>query len=73
MSNQLKPVLILVLGCGNMGASHAIAYHNDPGFEVLGLVSRGKSKEVLNARMGNRYPLFNDMDEAMEAAPFSPI
>jgi predicted dehydrogenase len=67
MQNQLKPVRILVLGCGNMGASHAIAYHNDPGFEVLGLVSRGKSKEVLNARMGNKYPLFNDMDEAMEA------
>jgi len=67
MSNQSKPVRILVLGCGNMGASHAMAYHTNPGFEVVGLISRGKSKEVLNARMGNKYPLFNDMDEAMKA------
>lgn len=67
MSNQVKPVRVLVLGCGNMGASHAMAYHTNPGFEVVGLVSRGKSKEILNARMGNKYPLFNDMDEAMEA------
>ena len=67
MSNQVKPVRVLVLGCGNMGASHAMAYHTNPGFEIVGLVSRGKSKEVLNARMGNKYALFNDMDEAMKA------
>jgi predicted dehydrogenase len=67
MSNQVKPIRVLVLGCGNMGASHAMAYHTNPGFEIVGLVSRGKSKEVLNARMGNKYALFNDMDEAMEA------
>lgn len=67
MSNQVKPVRVLVIGCGNMGASHAIAYHTNPGFEIVGLVSRGKSKEVLNARMDNKYPLFDDMDEAMKA------
>lgn len=67
MQNQVKPIRVLVLGCGNMGASHAMAYHTNPGFEVVGLISRGKSKEVLNARMGNKYALFNDMDEAMKA------
>ncbi len=67
MSNQIKPVRVLVLGCGNMGASHAMAYHTNDGFEIVGLVSRGKSKEVLNAKMGNKYALFNDMDEAMKA------
>ncbi len=67
MQNQVKPIRVLVLGCGNMGASHAMAYHTNPGFEIVGLVSRGKSKEVLNARMGNKYALFNDMDEAMKA------
>ena len=67
MSNQVKPVRVLVIGCGNMGASHAIAYHTNPGFEIVGLVSRGKSKEVLNDRMDNKYPLFDDMDEAMKA------
>ncbi|MGV3687119.1 MAG: Gfo/Idh/MocA family protein [Daejeonella sp.] len=67
MSNQVKPVRVLVLGCGNMGASHAMAYHTNDGFEIVGLVSRGQSKETLNAKMGNKYALFNDMDEAMKA------
>jgi len=67
MQNQEKPIRVLVLGCGNMGASHAMAYHTNPGFEIVGLISRGKSKEVLNAKMGNKYPLFDDMDEAMKA------
>ena len=67
MQNQVKTVRVLVVGCGNMGASHAIAYHTNPGFEIVGLVSRGKSKEALNARMGSNYPLFEDMDTAMTA------
>ena len=50
-----------------MGSSHAIAYHNIEGFEICGLVSRGNSKEILNAKLDNRYPLFTDMDEAMKS------
>ena len=30
----------LVAGLGNMGRSHALAYHNDPAFEIVGLVNR---------------------------------
>ena len=67
MQNQKKPLRILVVGCGNMGASHAMAYHTIEGFEICGLVSRGNTKELLNARLGNRYALFDDMDEAMKA------
>jgi predicted dehydrogenase len=67
MEKQQKPLRVLVVGCGNMGSSHAIAYHNIDGFEICGLVSRGKSKEILNEKIGNKYPLFNDMDEAMNA------
>ncbi len=33
-------IKIIVVGCGNMGSSHARAYHNLPGFELLGLVDR---------------------------------
>ncbi|MDA9160749.1 Gfo/Idh/MocA family oxidoreductase, partial [Flavobacteriaceae bacterium] len=43
-----KKISVLVIGCGNMGASHATAYHNHDGFEICGLVSRGKSKDELN-------------------------
>ncbi|HUQ65237.1 MAG TPA: Gfo/Idh/MocA family oxidoreductase [Flavitalea sp.] len=67
MSDMKKPVKILVAGCGNMGSSHAIAYHHLDGFEICGLVSQGKSKEVLNAKLGDRYPLFNSVEEGMRA------
>ena len=36
-----RPLRVLVAGCGNMGASHARAYHKMPEFEIVGLVSRG--------------------------------
>ena len=34
-----KEVSVLVIGCGNMGASHATAYHNHKGFEICGLLT----------------------------------
>lgn len=42
MSVSEKPVRVLVAGLGNMGRSHALAYHNNPGFEIVGLVNRSK-------------------------------
>lgn len=33
---------VLVAGLGNMGRSHALAYHNHPGFEIAGLVNRSR-------------------------------
>jgi predicted dehydrogenase len=48
-----------------MGASHATAYHNHEGFEICGIVSTGKSKEVLNEKLGGGYPLFSDYTQAL--------
>lgn len=62
-----KNIKVLVVGCGNMGASHAMAYHTLPGFEICGLVSTGKSKEALNQKLGGDYPLFDDFYEALDA------
>ncbi|MBA4785045.1 MAG: Gfo/Idh/MocA family oxidoreductase [Rhizobiales bacterium] len=42
MSSSETPVRVLVAGLGNMGRSHALAYHNDPGFEIVGLVNRSQ-------------------------------
>lgn len=56
----MKKIKVLVVGCGNMGASHAQAYHDSAGYEIVGLVSKRNSKEVLNQRLGFDYPLFND-------------
>lgn len=36
------PVKTLVVGLGNMGQSHALAYARNPGFEIVGLVNRSK-------------------------------
>jgi predicted dehydrogenase len=61
------PIRVLVAGCGNMGASHARAYHRMPGFEIVGLVSRGPaSRERLSAELGG-LPEFSDYDAALAA------
>jgi predicted dehydrogenase len=58
---------VLVVGCGNMGASHATAYHTLDGFEICGLVSTGQSKVVLNEKLGGGYSLFDDYATALAA------
>lgn len=67
MENKTSPIRVLVVGCGNMGASHATAYHTLDGFEICGLVSTGQSKVVLNEKLGNKYTLYNDFYQALEA------
>ncbi|HET9053824.1 MAG TPA: Gfo/Idh/MocA family oxidoreductase, partial [Cyclobacteriaceae bacterium] len=56
---------VLVVGCGNMGSSHARAYHDLEGFEICGIVSRGKSKDVLNKKLGGGYELFDNYEAAL--------
>ena len=61
-----SPIRVLVVGCGNMGASHARSYHKMPGFEIVGLVSRGpESRNKLSEELGG-YPTFGDYQEALE-------
>jgi len=62
-----QKIKVLVVGCGNMGASHATAYHNMNGFEICGIVSTGNSKVVLNEKLGGGYPLYSDYYEALSA------
>lgn len=49
-----------------MGASHAMAFHLMDGATICGLVSTGKSKELLDEKLGGGFPLFNDYAEALE-------
>lgn len=60
-------IKVLVVGCGNMGGSHAAAYHKNDAFEIAGLVSRGNSNHLLNEKLGANYPLYSDFDEALRA------
>lgn len=62
-----RPLRVLVVGCGNMGASHARAYHRMPEFEVAGVVSRGAlSRGALAAELGG-VPQFGGYEEALLA------
>lgn len=61
----MDKIKILVVGCGNMGTSHARAYYKLPGFEIVGLVSRKpESRERLSKELGS-LPKFGDFKKAL--------
>ncbi len=60
----MTPIRTLVAGLGNMGLSHALAYHADPAFEIAGLVNR--SPVDLPEALRD-YPLSTDFPEALAA------
>ncbi len=57
-----EKVRVLAVGLGNMGLSHADAYHRNPGFEIVGLVNRSP---VALADHFNAYPFFSDFETAL--------
>lgn len=62
----MKKLKVLVVGCGNMGASHARAYQQLEGFEIAGLVSRNpESRERLSAELGG-LPTYEDFYGALK-------
>lgn len=64
---MIQSLRVLVVGCGNMGASHARAYHHIDGFEICGLVSRAEDSEqrgALAASVGGAAE-FDDFETAL--------
>ena len=60
------PIRVLCVGAGNMGRSHALAYHQIPGFKIVGLVTRSApSRQKLNAELGGGYAEFADFHQAL--------
>ncbi len=55
-------IRVLVAGLGNMGLSHALAYHNNPEFEIVGLVNR--SDVALPGELVN-YPFYTEFFAAL--------
>jgi len=55
-------IRVLVAGLGNMGRSHALAYHHDPAFQIVGLVNRS-AVDLPPELQG--YPLSPDYTEAL--------
>jgi predicted dehydrogenase len=61
-----RKIKVLVIGVGNMGESHARAYHKMEGFELVGLVARSNGrKESLASELGN-VPTFSDYKAAID-------
>ena len=56
-------IRVLVVGLGNMGLSHALAYHHNDGFEIIGLVNRSKP-DLPEALQG--YDFGNDFEHAFD-------
>ncbi|MDE3027796.1 MAG: Gfo/Idh/MocA family oxidoreductase [Paracoccaceae bacterium] len=52
----------LVVGLGNMGRSHALAYHQNPAFEIVGLVNR--SRPTLAPELAD-YAITDDFPAAL--------
>ncbi|MDE3240941.1 MAG: Gfo/Idh/MocA family oxidoreductase [Paracoccaceae bacterium] len=52
----------LVIGLGNMGRSHALAYHRDPAFQIVGLVNR--SAHTLDPALSG-YPVTAEFADAL--------
>ena len=63
MENRIP---VIVVGCGNMGSSHALAYQRLPGFEIAALVSRSpESRNKLSEKLGG-YPTYSTLQEALQ-------
>ncbi len=55
-------IRVLVAGLGNMGKSHALAYHNSPDFQIVGLVNR-TGPDLPEAL--SEYPFWQDFNTAL--------
>lgn len=60
-----KKIRVLVVGVGNMGASHARAYFANERFELIGIVARTKGKREILAKELGAVPEFSDFDDAL--------
>jgi predicted dehydrogenase len=60
-------ISIIVVGCGNMGSSHARAYHKLDGFDLIGLVDKNPEiREKLSEELEG-IDQFDDFDTALAA------
>ncbi len=57
-------IRVLVAGLGNMGRSHALAYHHNPEFEIVGLVNRSVPANLPEELKG--YAITADFQEALD-------
>ena len=62
----MTPLRTLIVGLGQMGLSHALAYHRNPGSEIVGLVNR--SPVALPEEL-RRYPILPSFEDGLALRP----
>ena len=62
MTDTAPKLSVMVVGLGQMGQSHAMAYHAHPGFQITALVNRS-ARALPEALQG--YPLLHDYKAAL--------
>ncbi len=62
----MTPLRTLVVGLGQMGLSHALAYHRNPGCAIVGLVNR--SPVALPDEL-RHYPVLSDFETGLALRP----
>ena len=65
MTDNKKTIRVLAAGLGNMGRSHALAYHQHPGFDLVGLVNRSAPRNLPEELRG--YAISPSFPEALRA------
>ncbi len=64
----MEALRVVVVGCGNMGSSHARAYARVKGFALVGLVDRSAERAArLGAELGG-VPVYPSLDAAIVSA-----
>ena len=64
----MKKIKVLVVGCGNMGSSHARAYDKLEEFDLCGIVdARPEVVSAFNESVGKNYAHFSDFGIALSA------
>ncbi|MEP3210940.1 MAG: Gfo/Idh/MocA family oxidoreductase [Maribacter sp.] len=61
----MQKISVLVVGCGNMGTSHARAYHQMKDFEIVGLVSRKPASRMKLSKELGGYRTFENFETAL--------
>lgn len=61
-----RPLRVLAVGLGQMGRSHALAYHRNPAFEIVGLCDSG---EVALPDELKDYPRLPDFEAGLALKP----
>ncbi len=65
MGFKMAPIKVLVVGLGTMGISHARAYRTIPGFDLVGLCTRGAAARSDLETEFKGVPRFDDFEVAL--------